>query len=165
MDAESAQVAKFPAKRIEVSPLHLATIRLDTKIVQSFLEHSEELNLDLNTVTHCGQTPLHYALMGEKDQLEGAKNMINLFFTHTVSKNTMDFNATDTKGNTAFHYACVQGMLPIIKLFLEHAESLGINLNTVNSHGETPLDLARRNRLKICDMDLIVAYLVYHKVF
>ena len=76
----------------------------------------------------------------------------------------MDFNAKDTKGNTAFHYACVQGLLPVIKLFLDRAQELGIDLNARDIKGKTPLAAAKRNPLKIYEMELIVSYLQYHKL-
>ena len=164
VDAESAQVANFPAKKIEVAPLHLATIRLDVNIVQLLLDHALQLKIDINARTHLGQTPLHYALMGDKDKWKEVTSMVNLFFTHPVSRKIMDFNARDTKGNTAFHYACVQGLLPVIKLFLDQTEELGIDLNAQDIKGKTPLAAAKRNPLKIYEMELIVSYLQYHKL-
>ena len=64
----------------------------------------------------------------------------------------MDFNATDANGMTAFHYACVHGRLPEIKLILTYAQELGINLGTDNMRGETPLTLARKNQYNIENM-------------
>ena len=164
VDAESAQVANFPSRKIEVAPLHLATIRLDVNIVQLLLDHALELKIDINARTHMGQTPLHYALMGDKDKWKEVTSMVNLFFTHPASRKIMDFNARDTRGNTAFHYACVQGILPVIKLFLDQAEELGISLNALDIKGKTPLEAAKRNPLKIYEMELIVTYLEYHKL-
>ena len=81
-----------------------------------------------------------------------------LYFTHvavqynqaTIVEQFMDFarekslniNAPDKKGRTAFHYACMNGSMNVIKLLLEKVEEELLNVNVLDHDGNAALHWA-----------------------
>eukprot|EP00731_Ephydatia_muelleri_P031640 Em0023g147a len=81
----------------------------------------------------CAETPLHCILeeAGEKEKAE-------MLLTLLTSCTAMDLNAQDTEGNTALHCAILQEDILCAKVLI----AFGIDINTANNNGHTPLDLA-----------------------
>lgn len=116
------------------------------------------LDADVSVTNKKQRTCLHYAakrtysfldylmiailmpilLIGYLIMLEKQKKNEDLLTLVLTSK--VDINATDYKGNTALHYACVRKSQGMVPLLLEKQADLSIK----NMKGETPLDIARR---------------------
>lgn len=91
-----------------------------------------------NAADHYGRTALHIAAA------QGYIDIVNLLIQHGA-----DPNSRDRVGNTALHLASCQGGsgtngLEIIRILLK----AGTNLESVNSLGNNPLDLAK-SKLRI----------------
>ncbi|KAL2078351.1 hypothetical protein ACEWY4_026036 [Coilia grayii] len=74
-----------------------------------------------------------YLILLEKKKKN--EDLLNLVLSSKV-----EVNATDYKGNTALHYACVRKSQGMVPLLLEKQADVSIK----NIKGETPLDIARR---------------------
>ena len=57
-----------------------------------------------------------------------------------LESKTIDFNATDSDGQTGLFWACKQGHFKVVKILLEKCQSL--DLNKAEKSGMTPLDTA-----------------------
>ena len=58
----------------------------------------------------------------------------------------MDFNAKAKFMNfTAFHFACKQGHLDVVKIIVENATALSLDLNAKCKMGNTPFHYAGAN--------------------
>ena len=68
----------------------------------------------------------------------GHKEVVQLFLNH--SYRTIDLNASDNDGCTAFMLVCEKGHIDVVKLFLEYSDK--IDLNARDNEGYTALMLA-----------------------
>ena len=63
------------------------------------------------------------------------------------STSSLDLNAKDDNGNTAFHHACITACRlstdSTVKMFLENWREFGIDIKVQNNHGQTALDILR----------------------
>ena len=65
------------------------------------------------------------------------------------STSSLDLNAKDDNGNTAFHHACITACRlstdSTVKMFLENWREFGIDIRVQNNDGQTALDILREN--------------------
>ncbi|KAL5112818.1 Ankyrin repeat domain-containing protein 7 [Taenia crassiceps] len=112
----------LPDKELR-TPLHLACVKGDDRIVQCLLEYNAKVNiLDQNN-----QTPLMKAIEG------GHLGCVELLLNYRA-----DLTVRDKHGNAPIHQAVKFGRKDIIELFLRN----GVSINTHNQDGLTPLHLA-----------------------
>ena len=50
---------------------------------------------------------------------------------------SIDLNAIDKDGMTAFHLVCQRGYLDVVNIFMENAAALSIDLNAMDKDGMT----------------------------
>ena len=62
----------------------------------------------------------------------------------SIDTMSIDFNAKDDLGNTAFGHACINGHSDLAKHLMENSTILSINLNSRNNAGQTALHLASK---------------------
>merc|ERR1712051_394003 len=105
-------------------------------VVQMLMECAPLLSIDLYTKTNNGNTAFHIACE------EGHANVIKIIMENAAAFN-LDLNMKNNDGMTAFHLACISGKesmtrftssvvfknLDVIRLFMENASALNINLN------------------------------------
>ena len=106
------------------------------KIIQILLD----AGASTNTEDKNGATPLHFA---------AASDVVGLFRAHI---NVMEHQGT-RKGQSALHRAVWHEKLQAVKTLLE----LGFTIDLTDSHGETPLHLARNTRSGVIAKALIEA--------
>ena len=56
----------------------------------------------------------------------------------------LDLNAVDETGSTAFHYACYSNIKSVVKVILENANYVNLDLMATNYDGLTGLQIAQR---------------------
>lgn len=106
------------------TPLHLAAMTGNHKIVQILLDHGANRKLkDTNR-----RTPLHQAC------LHGYKQVVELLLEPTTK-----INQQDRFGRSPLHLAITCASKEVVQLLVNVAH---ININIINSSGETPLHLA-----------------------
>ncbi len=107
------------------TPLHFACMQGDQKNVLSLLLK----NIDSNVVNHFGQTPLHIIC-----QYGHFKALAALYVLGKPN-----FNAVDSFGNTALHYACINDFILITRVILNLE---GVNPCIKNDAMMSPLQCA-----------------------
>lgn len=125
------------------APLHVAVRNGDFACLQHLLLHGA----DICVVDEIGRTPLHCAV--STAQQGGADCVAYLL---DVGGDSV-LNLGDHEGDTPLHYAALAGNEGAVKLLLESAA----DAFAVNSSGETPFDVAMRERHQRC-ADLIAPY-------
>jgi len=115
------------------TPLHLAVKDEHINCIESFLNGTPTVKLDLTLKNDDGLTPLHMAI--RQNRYDVAKKLIN----HDRSS----INVSNTKdGNNALHMAVLEQNVELLVLILD-AQDLTDILVAKNSAGLTPLELAR----------------------
>ena len=117
------------------------------KIVEFFLDHALEKEIDLNARGTRGHTAMHNACMCRWDEYPAAKGnrqkqVFQVLFDHPVAQNLMNINAVDNQGVTPFHMACDTELFEVVEFFLDNALERNINIHTINIFGTTPMDSA-----------------------
>ncbi|KDP29176.1 hypothetical protein JCGZ_16565 [Jatropha curcas] len=114
-------------------PLHHAVINGSFEVVNKLLETCPESVLE---VTDQRETVFHLAV---KNKVSPSNELFTVLLGQPYSSYLL--NLADRKGNTVLHLAIVRKQFQIVKLLIfgEHKQSLEVNV--VNSHGLTPLDL------------------------
>jgi ankyrin repeat protein len=125
------------------APLHVASRNGDFACLQHLLLHGA----DICVVDEIGRTPLHCAV--STAQQGGADCVAYLL---DVGGDSV-LNLGDHEGDTPLHYAALAGNEGAVKVLLESAA----DALAVNSNGETPFDVAIRERHQGC-ADLIAPY-------
>ena len=166
------KILTFPEGFQDAKPLQwimLQPMETTSKFVPLFLDHSAKFEMNLNMRSkHHDQTLIIMLMQPNEIRRNENKvyitNTLEVLFKHPASRKNMDFNAKDTFGMTAFHYACAHGLIQEIKLFLVYAKELGINLFATNKNGETPLDLAKKNNHHVENMETDILPLLEHEL-
>ncbi|XP_044581407.1 putative ankyrin repeat protein RF_0381 [Cotesia glomerata] len=124
------------------TPLSLALLLSNEKIINVFLSHG----VDINTVMHNGLTPLQYAVKNDKESMvlfllkHGADIKILdksgrsiLHFTLPLSKSAVlllkagaNVNAKNRKGEALLHCACENGNLRGVKTLLKYGADINL---------------------------------------
>lgn len=118
----------YDARKIGVTPLHLAVRRGVEELVRPLLD--AEANLE--SVDGDGQTPLHWtAVIGHAS------------VAADLLKRGANVNAKDALGNTSLHWAAKDGHEDVVKTLLKE----GADRNARNNEGLTPLGLAEKEQL------------------
>ena len=119
--------------------LHFACISGNVKAVELLCQHRY---IFVNAQDMDGHTPLIKVCFQKPSNDENAIDfnerlikILKILFKHPI-----DVNVKDSKGNTALHYACEGGTLDVVKFLLVLPS---INVNMLNSTGESPMDIAR----------------------
>ena len=110
----------------EKTPLQIASDAGHTKIIQYLLKAGAYINSE-NI---------------EFNMIEAAKQGKLSSIKYLIEEEKQDKNQVDLLGNSSLHYACKFGYLPIV----EYLADQGAELNTINSAGETPLNIALNNK-------------------
>ena len=77
---------------------------------------------------------------------------------------TIDINAKDQQGQTAFMLACKYGCFDVVKLLLGHEVSKMIDFNIQNKYGKTAIMLANGKRaMEIVELIRENMYYMYSK--
>ena len=68
--------------------------------------------------------------------------MVKIFMEISATL-SIDLNAKDIIGQTAFHSACASGRFNVAKIFIENSSNLSFDFNAYNNNvGQTAFDLA-----------------------
>ena len=144
--------------------LYYAVKKKHPEVVKYLLEDLMNHTVDFNIRYKAGKTVLHYASqfgldsivrryleLGVKTDFVDAKGNIPLFNAvkgnHTevakllldnMSNQTIDLNIQNKRGQTLLHYACFNGMDPVVKTLLEH----DVKTDAKEEDEETPLHWA-----------------------
>ena len=131
------------------SGIHLAAETGQIEVFKTALNMEEDKHIS----NECHETPFHLAcekgrfkivqLLMENTALEIAVNAKNNLGIDLNAK-SKHFNTKDTGGFTAFHYACQNGHSDVVKIFMENAATLSIDLNAKDSHGSPAFHQACR---------------------
>lgn len=106
------------------SLLHYAVIKNDEEFFNLALKN---VNVDINSRTKDGETPLHFAII---------YNRLKLIYE--LVKRGADINARSTDGETPLHFAAALGQSHSIEFLLKKAA----DVNSVTTAGSTPLHYA-----------------------
>lgn len=122
------------------APLHVAARHGDLSCLQRLLHHGA----DICVVEEFGRTPLHCAVAN--GSLDCVAYLLDVGGDSVL-------NAGDHDGDTALHYAALDGKEAIVKLLLESAA----HVFAANTQNETPYDVALREKQQKCS-ELIAKY-------
>ncbi|OXU30442.1 hypothetical protein TSAR_011978 [Trichomalopsis sarcophagae] len=117
-----------------LTPLHIAIVSGKEENVKLLLNHNARLDIkDL-----FGKTPLHHlaACINYYNE-EVMLSIARLILQYGIDVKTTLNECTDS-GETALHYAIINGSTELIKLFLQY----GANVNAKNRDGKSPLYFA-----------------------
>ena len=117
-----------------LTPLHIASINGRTDIVNYIMSNV----LDINPKDRNGDTPLHYATLGNKSNMNGNR----LEIIQYVMEKLEDNNPKNKAGRTPLHVAAASGQLIIFKYIIENV----IERNPMDKYGKTPIDLAHEGK-------------------
>ena len=87
--------------------------------VELFLKYSSTLNISLNDFDHYDYTPLIYAAK------KGHHEVVRIL----LQNEGIDVNGVDEYNRTAFNWACINGNIKTVKVFIELAVERNIDLN------------------------------------
>lgn len=138
--------------------LHVAAAEGRTAVVRTLLQHKA----DVNAKDDYGRTPLRDAYMHNRGEVSEAliavganlgKMDVATAFCEAAAGGDVpklkrllhhrcNINAQDFAGRTALHLAAADGRLSALDLL---TTSPGVDLNLLDSHGQSPLDYACRN--------------------
>ena len=114
------------------SPIALATKLENVELVEELVKKPE---LDVNTRSHHGKTPLHMVAATGNDE-------IALVLLHHGA----NVHLKDTGGSTPLHIACYQGSTSIVELiFKERPQSRDVLLTQADRAGNIPLMIAKKS--------------------
>ncbi|KAH0553801.1 hypothetical protein KQX54_004529 [Cotesia glomerata] len=107
------------------TPLSLALLLSNEKIINVFLSHG----VDINTVMHNGLTPLQYAVKNDKE------SMVLFLLKHGA-----DIKILDKSGRSILHFTLPldnssREMLKVVEFLIKH----GANVDAVNKDDVTPI--------------------------
>ena len=122
-DPQAHDLENCTALHFAISEPNFQTVML----LKCLLNHG----ININARNGMGRTPLCNAVISDKFTLA-------LPCVNTLLDEGADPNIPDNKGNTALHYAVLNGHVNMVDDLLAH----GANPNTVSKEGETPLHLA-----------------------
>ena len=115
--------------------LHLASGNGHVDIVKLILKHPE-MGLDINQKDFGGNTPLHVACYSLNYDL------VQFLLSH-AEKQYIDVLAVNNYGETILHAALKNdGCLKMVRLLLDYAKQIGLDVNHEDSDGNTALKLA-----------------------
>ena len=101
--------------------INIATKYNHKEIVELLISYG----VNLNSISHPGQTSLHYAIKHNYEEI-----------AEILIKNGADLNIRDSYDQTALHFASISNMQEIIKLLISH----GADVNLKDSKGKTAFD-------------------------
>ena len=113
------------------APMHQACNLGQIEVVKLLL-NSE--NIDVNALDMNGKHPLHYAC--KSNRVDIVKMLLN---SKNINTNPLYF------GMTLLHFACLTGSIAIVEVLLDVIEDLDIALETKNSRGKTPIEVAKES--------------------
>ena len=153
---------------------HMACQKSFMDMVKLFMVNAAILRIDLNAKDErIGCTGFHWACWGSHlDRLESLdsenvqevdnfnvsktikkelgettywnhSNVVELFMYNAATL-SINLNAIDKTGQTAFHLASRYGRSNVVKLFMENSATLSIDLNAIDNTGQTAFHLACR---------------------
>ena len=115
-------------------------------IVRLMSQHPSDI--EFNLADSHKTTPF---MMASQNTTEHATEMLELFIEIAKPTHNINYNAIDEDGDTAFHYAAESGNEDIIRLLIQSAELLKIDLDHENNDGETGYDkMSETIRARIC---------------
>eukprot|EP01080_Neovahlkampfia_damariscottae_P003523 gene3523-6170_t len=164
----------------ENTPLHLVLrIAKDEQKLIDLIDIFSKKNLDLSAKDHDGDTYLHlstrYGLLWATTKLiqlggnlEIRNNWGNTVFLNCcenhwgwnmhcfrlIQQKGANIKATNEEGNTALHIAARHNLVPIVKFLARK-----IPINSVNTHGNTPLMEACLNNRNVSVIQYLISYL------
>ena len=140
----------MPAYRRFLDACRFVNIKQVKSIVEEVgVQHLGTLVLFRDNV---GRTPLMYIVDGPEDQFHNDRNEITLLLLKHLSN--QDVNMTDYVGNTALHYVCHHGNIPLLTLLLRHEA----NISMINNDGESCVTVAARGGYTNCIALLLSSY-------
>jgi hypothetical protein len=113
------------------SPLHSATRRGDSAIIQVLLD----FNLDINAKSLNDETPLHLALNYQDQPLDHSET-VQLLLEYGA-----DSNARTSDGFTPLHLASSEGTVEDLRMLLK----FGADIEAVDKNGKTAYQIASEN--------------------
>ena len=124
----------------EASILHLAAGFSHPELIRSFVSKGH----DIESKDMEGHTPLYYAAQyadaaTNQQLLDLSANPLFSYY------NPYEDGRMDT---TALHIACAEGNMRCVPLYIQYFKDKQLSLDTLNSHGETPLNEAIRHTKK-----------------
>ena len=99
--------------------------------------------IDVNSVDNFGKTPLHY--LAERF---GNNSCNYILVINEIIKRGADINAVDKKHNTPFHLAVSLRNSNFINIITENIGFDPLTFWSKNSDGETPYEIAKKNKFK-----------------
>ena len=140
----------MPAYRRFLDACRFVNIKQVKSIVEEVgVQHLGTLVLFRDNV---GRTPLMYIVDGPEDQFHNDRNEITLLLLKHLSN--QDVNMTDYVGNTALHYVCHHGNIPLLTLLLSYEA----NISMINNDGESCVTVAARGGYTNCIALLLSSY-------
>ena len=140
----------MPAYRRFLDACRFVNIKQVKSIVEEVgVQHLGTLVLFRDNV---GRTPLMYIVDGPEDQFHNDRNEITLLLLKHLSN--QDVNMTDYVGNTALHYVCHHGNIPLLTLLLRYE----VNITMINNDGESCVTVAARGGYTNCIALLLSNY-------
>jgi ankyrin repeat protein len=127
---------------------------VNIKQVNSIIDEVGEIHLGTLVLfrDNVGRTPLMYIVDGPEDQFHHDRNEITSLLLKHLSN--QDVNMTDYVGNTALHYVCHHGNIPLLNLLLRYEA----NINMINNDGESCVTVAARGGYTNCIALLLSSY-------
>ena len=114
------------------SPIVLATKLQNVELVEELVKKAE---VDVNTRSHKGKTPLHMVAANDDHKI-----------ALILLRHGADVHLKDTGGSTPLHIACYQGSTSIVELiFRERPQSNDILLTQADRAGNIPLMIAKKS--------------------
>jgi len=121
-------------KNVVMSPLHLAIKNEDEDFVKIVMKKTK---FDfLSRVQFDDQIVTTFLGLAVNNQA-----MVLLFLNYALEKG-INMNIPDSQGQTAFHYACLQGKMEVVKCFMENVDKEFLHVDLRDQDGHSPLHLA-----------------------
>lgn len=121
-----------------VTPLHCAAAEAQVAVAAFLLRSGAHIDARDKK----GRTPLHVIV--ERTRFHEYARGSRFEMLKCLVGGGADVNATDSKGNLPLHYAVARGNLDLVRYLVEHRSRITVR----NADGDTPLMLARKNRME-----------------